>query len=179
MEFLQVLQLPDYCHKLIPISIYNEEDLLTYESKCISEGYEGVMLRTPDGPYKCGRSTAKEAYLLKLKRFEDSEATIVGYEERMHNNNELDFDAFGYAKRSSHKANLVPANTLGALKVKDIKSGKEFNIGTGFDDAMRKMIWDGQDSYLGKIVVYKHQPSGSDELPRFPVFKGFRNSIDM
>lgn len=173
------INLPNYCNELLPIDINNEQELLQYESKCLSEGYEGVMLRTPDGPYKCGRSTPKEAYLLKLKRFEDSEAIIIGFEERMHNGNEQTRDAFGYAERSSHKDNMIPMNTLGSLRVRDIKTNKEFNIGTGFDDITRQFIWDNQIKLLNKILKYKHQPSGSDELPRFPVFLGFRDKSDM
>ena len=166
-------------NKLIPVKICNKEELLTYEKKCLNEGYEGIMLRTPDSPYKCGRSTPKEAYLLKLKRFEDSEAIIIGFEERMHNANEATKDAFGYIERSSHKDNLIPMGTLGSLRVKDIKTDKEFNIGTGFDDVIRQLIWDNREKYLNQIIKYKHQPSGSDELPRFPVFLGFRDQRDM
>jgi DNA ligase-1 len=179
MSELWLLKLPNFINKLIPITIQCEEELLSYEEKCLNEGYEGIMLRIPEGPYKCGRSTPKEAYLLKLKRFEDSEAIIIGFEERMHNANEQTKDAFGYTERSSHKDNMIPMNTLGALQVKDIKTNKEFKIGTGFDDAMRQLIWSSKDKYINQIVVYKHQPSGSDELPRFPVFKGIRNKIDM
>ena len=179
MIMLDILNLPEFCNKLLPIFIYDEQELLDYESKCLNEGYEGIMLRIPEGPYKCGRSTPKEAYLLKMKRFEDSEASIIGFEERMHNANEATKDAFGKTERSSHKDNLVPMGTLGSLRVKDIKTDKEFNIGTGFDDAIRQLIWDNREKYLNQIVKYKHQPSGSDELPRFPVFLGFRDQRDM
>ena len=173
------ITLPEFCHKLIPFLMENEKELLSIETRFLESGYEGTMLRTLDGPYKCGRSTPKEAYLLKMKRFEDSEAIIIGFEERMHNTNEATKDAFGRTERSSHKDNMIPMNTLGALRVQDIKTNKEFKIGTGFDDATRQRIWDNKIKLMNKIVVYKHQPSGSDELPRFPVFKGFRNLIDM
>ncbi len=75
------------CKLLMPTLVQNEKDLLEFERACLAEGYEGVMLRSPDGPYKCGRSTVREGYLLKLKRFSDAEATIVGFEELMHNAN--------------------------------------------------------------------------------------------
>lgn len=179
MIMLDLLNLPEFCNKLLPIFIYDEQELLDYESKCLNEGYEGIMLRIPEGPYKCGRSTPKEAYLLKMKRFEDSEAIIIGFEERMHNTNEATKDAFGKTERSSHKDNMVPMGTLGSLRVRDIKTGKEFNIGTGFDDATRQWMWDNKEKLMGDIAKYKHQPSGSDELPRFPVFLGLRDKIDM
>jgi DNA ligase-1 len=74
---------------------------------------------------------------------------------------------------------MVPTNTLGSLRVRDIKTNKEFNIGTGFDDATRQWVWDYKEKLINEIVKYKHQPSGSDELPRFPVFLGFRSDIDI
>src|SRR6185312_2133715 len=114
----------------------------------------------------------------KLKRFEDSEATIIGFEERMQNNNEATEDAFGHTKRSSHKDNLVPSNTLGTLLVKDIKNGVEFGLGTGFDDKIRKLIWDNKEKYLGKIVTYQYQKIEKDR-PRFPSWKGFRDERDL
>ena len=42
----------------------------------------------PNAPYKQGRSTVREGYLLKVKTFLDDEATVVRFEERMHNGNE-------------------------------------------------------------------------------------------
>ena len=42
--------------------------LADWEQRYLAQGYEGVMLRHPAGPYKPGRSTAREAWLLKLKR---------------------------------------------------------------------------------------------------------------
>ncbi|TXH42024.1 MAG: hypothetical protein E6Q97_36405, partial [Desulfurellales bacterium] len=36
-----------------------------FEEDCLSAGYEGIMLRSPEAPYKFGRSTFKEHTLLK------------------------------------------------------------------------------------------------------------------
>ena len=155
------------------------EELISFEERFIAAGYEGLMVRSIDSPYKNGRSTLREGYLLKVKRFEDSEAEIIGYGEQMHNGNEAEKDAFGRTKRSSCQENLVPAGILGKLLLKDIKTGVEFGCGTGFDIAMRKEIWDNQKKYLSRIVCYKCQPSGAKDLPRFPVFKGFRHPDDI
>ncbi len=158
--------------------IKDEHELLQYEEQCLTAGYEGVMIRTPDGPYKQGRSTDREGYLLKLKRFSDAEAKIMGYEEKMHNAN--DKDAAG--KRTSHKAGLEPMNTLGALKVLGLNGpyqNVEFNVGTGFDDELRAWIWDYREKNLGAIIKYSYFASGAKDAPRFPVFKGFRDPIDL
>lgn len=71
------------------VVINNNDELAQYETKCLATGYEGVILRKPDSIYKYGRSTQKQGYLLKLKRFSDGEANIIGFEELMHNANEL------------------------------------------------------------------------------------------
>lgn len=179
MYLLSSADTPEFCKKLFPKEIANEKELLEYEEYCLGLGYEGVMIRSVDGPYKCGRSTNKEGYLLKMKRFLDSEAEITGALEKMHNENEATKDELGRTKRSKHQANMVPADTLGTLLVKDLKSGLEFGIGSGFDDAMRKEIWTNRYQYIGRVVKYKYQPSGMKELPRFPVFLGFRHKDDM
>ena len=158
---------------LQPALIENEAALLDYERQCLSDGYEGVMLRSPDGRYKFGRSTVKEGILLKLKRFNDAEATVIGLTEKMHNSNEAGTDELGYTKRSSEKAGMMPTGMLGALLVVS-NTGKEFAIGTGFDDAMRREIWSNHEQYMGRLVTYSFQELSYKGVPRFPVFKGFR-----
>ena len=143
----------------------------------IDDGYEGGMLRSIDGRYKQGRSTFKEGFLLKLKRFYDDEAVVIGFEEKMTNTNAKETDERGYTKRSSKKEGLVPADTLGSLQV-DWK-GVVFNIGSGFTDEQRKEIWDNKEKYLGKLVTFKYQELSSYGVPRFPVWKGERSPLDM
>jgi len=163
---------------LYPDLIESEQQLAIYEDSMVKQGYEGVMIRSVASPYKCGRSTLREGYLLKIKRFEDAEARVIGFEELMHNDNELEEDELGYSKRSSRKENLKASGTLGALLVRNEESGIEFSIGTGFDAQDRRRIWDNQRAYLGKLVTYRYQPAGMKEKPRFPTFKGFRSEDD-
>lgn len=156
------------------VKLHDSFEVHEYEGIMLEKGYEGIMLRTATGLYKQGRSTIREGHLMKLKRFADSEAKIIGFQERMHNANEKTIDALGKAKRSSHKANKHGTNILGALHVRDIHTGVEFDVGTGFDDSLRSKIWHARKMYLGKIIKYKHFPNGVKEKPRFPVFLGFR-----
>ena len=179
MAELDKLPLPSFCVKLLPKVIKDLPTLLTYENKCVGEGYEGVMIRTPGSPYKCGRSTSREGYLQKIKRFTDSEAVIVDFEERLHNENEATTDLLGHTKRSSHQENMVKTGTLGALRVRDVKTQIEFKIGTGYDDALRQEIWDNKAKYSKMLVKYKSQESGALTAPRFPVFIGFRDKNDL
>lgn len=163
-----------YVVKLLPVMIDTPQELETYEGECLEAGYEGVMTRVPHGRYKNGRSTWREQLLLKLKRFEESEALVIGFNEKMKNTNEATKDAFGYTERSSHKEGLIPQNTLGSLVVVDLITEVAFSIGSGFDDDTRKKIWLNREEYLNKVCTYKHQPHGADVAPRFPIFKGWR-----
>jgi DNA ligase-1 len=168
--------------KPLPFQVVNNVDeLREYEKQALADGFEGVMLRDPNGPYKCGRSTWREGYLLKLKIFLDSEAEVVGLEEMMHNDNKLEKDELGHAKRSSAKAGKIPAGKLGKFIVVDMKTGVEFKCGTGegLTMEMRQEIWDNRDSYLGKIIKYKYQPHGVKNKPRCPIWLGFRDLRDM
>lgn len=142
----------------------------------IKAGYEGAMLRSFSSPYKQGRSTFKEGYLLKLKKFLDDEAVVIGFEERLHNTNEKGRDERGYAKRSSKKEGMVGDNTLGSLIVKwnDIV----FNVGSGFNDAQRKEIWDNKEAYIGKLITFRYQELSALGVPRFGTFKWFRKEYD-
>ena len=94
--------------------VRDEEAMLAYEVKCVEAGYEGIILRHPEAPYKFGRSTVKEGYLLKVKRFVDSESEIIGFEEEMFNGNVALKNELGRTKRSTAAAGLVGKDTLEA-----------------------------------------------------------------
>ena len=150
-------------------------------SHYVEKGYEGLMLRDPDGLYKFGRATVKQGQLLKLKAWEDAEAILVGVQEEMHNANELTQDNLGHAKRSGHAENMVGKARMGAMRVRneDLWPGIEFGIGTGFDAEQRSAYWATRGMLVGKIVKFKYFPTGSKEAPRFPVFLGFRDRMDL
>lgn len=158
--------------------VLNVDSLMAYEQEIVDAGYEGLILRDPDSQYKQGRSTAREGYLLKVKRFVDSEALVIGFEERMHNGNEATTNELGRTSRSSHKAGKSGRGDLGALLLRN-SEGVEFSCGTGFSDSERSEIWANQDRYLGKLAKYKFFPVGVKEAPRHPVFIGWRDVRDV
>jgi DNA ligase-1 len=176
MELLEPLNNIDY-EILYPIEINNEKELMEYHQQNLDNGYEGTMVRSPNGAYKCGRSTVNEGILLKVKDFTDDECVVIGLEELMSNQNTAEKDAFGRTKRSTHQENQVPMNTLGAFVVS--YNGKEFKIGSGLDDETRRTIWDNQEEYIGRTMKFKYFDCGIKELPRHPVFLGWRHSDDM
>lgn len=173
--------LPTFCTAVLPTLINTPEELELFEEQAIAAGHEGIMTRSLNGGYKCGRATFKSQDLIKIKRFVDSEAIIIGFKEKLRNENEAEVDELGHTKRSSAKSGLVPAGTLGTLLVRDIHDGREFGIGTYKDLKKEDLqeIWDNQDKYLGKIVKYQYQLVGTKDNPRIPSFQGFRDERDM
>ena len=159
--------------------IHDRAGLDAYEASRVLAGYEGVMVNSATGFYKFGRATPKGGELLKVKRFVDSEAVVIGMEEEMYNGNEAQTNELGRTKRSSAQAGKVGKGTMGALIVRDVKTGVEFNIGTGFTAADRLNFW----SWVHEapkappiIVKYKFFPVGVKDKPRHPVYLGLRPS---
>lgn len=152
----------------------NEESFYAYESLCLEAGFEGIMVRDPDGPYKCGRSTPREGWLLKFKRTQDAEAVVIGFVEARTNMNPIVPNAFGRARRPGGQALKFAKGTLGAFACRT-PAGVDFEVGTGMDEALRAHVWANQANYLGRTLTYTYQAIGTLNRPRFPTFKGFRN----
>lgn len=164
------------------VLVNDVEEVAALEGVWLKQGYEGMMLRDIHGAYKHGRPTMKEQGLMKLKKFEDAEAVITGVIEQRHNGNEVLINALGQKERGTKKAGMLGKSTLGAIEVVGIGGQYDqvkFNIGTGFDDATRRELWADKTSLPGMMIKYKFFPSGSKDAPRFPVFIGFRDPIDL
>lgn len=179
MAQARVASLPDdlKAHvKIVPHEVIeNDVDLANYEAIQVARGAEGAMVRNPKGKYKTGRATARSAELGKIKRFTDAEATVIGFEEMMHNDNVAEEDAFGRTKRSSSQDGKRAAGTLGKLLLECDRFTETFACGSGFSAALKQQIWDNQHELLGLTVTFKFQECGSTpERPRLPIFKGFR-----
>jgi len=171
---LRELKLPKFCDVLVPVVCEDMAALEKFEQECVERGHEGVCFRVPESPYKCGRSTGNEQYLVKMKRFITAEAVIESFAPRRHNANDPTMNKLGYQSRSTHKENMVQLEELGAL----ICVGG-FRIGTGFTAQERVDFWQRRDDIRGHVVQYKYQPHGQKDLPRIPVFVGFRARRDM
>lgn len=176
---LMSMQLPYWVYVLNAHRCMGPDDVLYYERHYVLErGYEGLVLRDPHAPYKFGRSTLREQGLVRYTTWETSEAEILDLEEEMENRNELLVNEQGFNKRSSHQENKVPKGRMGSLLVRDLKTGVEFNIGTGFDHALRQEMWDKRSEMVGRIVTYRFKPAGAKDKPRFPAFRMLRSNLD-
>jgi DNA ligase-1 len=168
--------------ELLPqIICHNTAAVETLEQCVLDDGYEGLILRRPDGLYKYGRSTTREGYLFKLKRFIQDEAIVIGCEPLQHNDNDPELNALGYTQRSTAQAGKIDLPLLGAVVVKGMYQDMQviFNIGTGFTFDERALLWEKRQDLIGKIVSYKYFPVGCKDRPRHPVFVSFRDPSDL
>lgn len=159
------------------IMCHDAGSLEVTEADYLAAGYEGAILRSPDALYKYGRGTTTKGDLLKLKRFIDFEAEVIGTYEEMKNNNPKITNELGRGQRATVKANKEGKDTLGGLVLRAVNgphAGVEFRCGSGFSAEDRAILW-GNPRIMGATVVIKSFPVGVKSKPRHPIFKGFRN----
>ena len=121
----------------------DHEALLADLDRVLAAGGEGLMLHHGDSVYQAGRTAA----LLKVKTFQDAEATVVDYTP-------------GKGKYQGQ---------VGALVV-ETEAGRRFKLGSGLSDAERA-----DPPPLGSTVTYKFYGLTSTGLPRFASFLRIRN----
>lgn len=163
-------------------TVRSVEEVRAFEERMIAERWEGAMLRRPDRPYKFGRSTNRQGTLIKLKRYEDAEAVVIGYEPWYQNQNEATQSPLGYTVRSSHQEGMVPLERLGALRVELLTDPSvKFSIGVmqGVSHTDRDRLWACRTALLGRICKFKHQGYGGGyDVPRQPVFLNWRDATE-
>lgn len=169
----------------LPVDFLHHEEItsasqmLSMYQRNLDKGAEGLMLRKVDAPYRFGRSTPKSGELIKLKQFATAEAVVIGWEPLYRNLNEKTTNALGLSERSSHKDNKVADELVGALHARDLVSNVEFKIGSGFTMEDREQMYRERESLIGRLLTYKAATAGVIDLPRHPVWLGWRSAEDM
>jgi DNA ligase-1 len=161
------------------ILVRNAFELEELKKLHIAEGHEGTMTRHPEAPYKQGRSTLKQEWLLKHKGWATAEGTVIGYEELLINENEQTINELGDKVRSTAKGNKRPGGTLGAIILDTDWGEVRLGTGKGFTRDLRDALWNEREQNLGRFVTFKYMPYGTKNKPRLPGWVGFRNPIDM
>jgi DNA ligase-1 len=118
---------------------------------------------------------------MKLKRYIQEEAVVIGYESLQHNANDAELNALGYTQRSTAQAGKIDLPLLGALLVRGMYQGTltNFRVGTGFTFEERAALWEQREGLVGKTITYKLFPMGSKDRPRHPAFISFRSQDDL
>lgn len=120
------------------IRLNSEDALLNMLDEIVTKGGEGLMLHRADSLYHSGRSDD----LLKLKPWQDAEATVV---------------------------EILPGKgkfngMMGSLLVTD-ESARRFRIGTGFSNKERR-----NPPAVGTVITYKFTGTTKKGLPKFASF---------
>ena len=129
----------------------NEAEILSWLEDQVNEGEEGIMINIYDAPYDFKRTNN----LLKVKKFQDMELKITGFEE-------------GTGKNQGK---------LGAF-ICEYK-GNTVKVGSGLSDEEREEFWKNKETLLNKLITVKYFEETYDSktgLPslRFPTFLRFR-----
>lgn len=127
--------------------IFKNSDLLRLHKQFTAAGFEGTMFQTT-GAYVRRRGW----HLQKLKDFKSAEGKVV----------EL--------KPGSGKFKGM----IGAVRLKDLKTGVEFDLGSGFTDDERAELC---AETLDRIIEYRFQELTEDGVPRFPTFLRYRDDM--
>lgn len=162
------------------VMLYTIEEVEAFYMKCLDEGYEGAILRDPEGMHKNGRATVKVGAYLRMKPQSDKEARVLRIVEAMENKNEAKTNELGRTERSSHKENLVGKGMIGMLVCEDITTGMEIDVGAGkMTHEERTYYYNNPDEVVGKIIKYRSMDVGIKDRPRFPRYISFRAESDM
>jgi DNA ligase-1 len=148
LEFVQLWfrEHPNQFVEVLEQQICEGEEHLRQKLKEIeSLGGEGLMLRRPGSPYTIGRSYN----LLKVKTYEDAEATIIRHISGSGRN----------------------AGRLGSLLV-ELPNGIQFKIGTGFSDQERD-----NPPPVGSIITFKYYGFYKSGIPKFASFLRVREEF--
>lgn len=130
--------------------VENMAELLNIYNKCLTDGDEGLMIKSENGLYKWGMVGATKQ-VLKLKPFKSEDLVVTGI-----------FDGKGKLE-----------GTVGGIIV-DF-AGNTVRCGTGFSMDDRKAISSDPNSYIGKIAEIKYLEKTKDgKSLRHPVFSRWR-----
>lgn len=158
-----------------------QEQTETLFAKALACGFEGLILRNPNGLYKNGRCTVKQDNIFKLKEFETVDAKIVSFNSRsvMKEDAPRSRGETGELKRVNKKEYREESDDLGSITV-ETKDGIRVGIGLGKGTTQeyRLDLWQNRDKYIGKYLEFKYMPHGTKDLPRIGTFVRFRPDKD-
>jgi DNA ligase-1 len=143
-EIIARQQVP-WLQRVEQFRVRDQADLKQRLDEVIQAGGEGLMLHLADAPYLTGRHDV----LLKLKPWQDTEATVIGYTQ-------------GKGKYRG---------MTGAIKVQ-MPNGKRFLIGSGLSDEARR-----HPPPIGTLITYRYQSLTKDGTPRFARYMRIRENF--
>jgi DNA ligase-1 len=164
------------------------DEVVAIHEENLNIGFEGSMLRSPQGTYKHGRSTVKERDLRKFKPFETVDGIIVGFKQQSSLTEEAkdritDKDAFGRSKRGHRKGDREVVDAIGSIEVEypcplDGTTKRCFPKYKKGSPVRTEITWDNKEQYLGRYVEVEYMRIGMKDVLRFPRIIRLRPDLD-
>jgi DNA ligase-1 len=141
------------------LDVFTDEiEFKDYNKAAVDAGYEGIMIKDPEGKWEGKRSVA----WLKQKPFIEVSLAVTSVEEGTGRN----------------------VGKLGAIVCEGLDDGKRIvvNVGSGFTDEQRAEFWQAQDTVIGQVVEVRADAATRSQdsedvwslrFPRFLRFRGF------
>jgi len=148
--------------------LWSPQEVKDFMDLAISEGYEGIVLRTPKGRYKTGRSTLREQIFLKLKPYREFTGTVIAVNEKRKNMGESFESNLGYAVKSKQEENMVTTGI--AATVTTVYLGETLKVTLTGTEESRREIFENKENYIGKSFKYSGMLYGAKSLPRHSIF---------
>lgn len=173
--------LPPWACIVPQVLIHNMKELNATLAKFLDDGYEGMMLRNPNKPYKHGRATVRQNIMLRIKPMADTEGMVVGFEEQLCNRNMPVRQTGRTYKTPKRTPGMRGKQTLGVFLVQVREFGPTVVrvVAGQFTAKQRKEIWLNQGKYLGKMLRFRYQMHGTLKVPRSATAIGFREEFDI
>ena len=163
------------------ILVENSEKAASFFEQSLQDGYEGMMLRSPNGIYKHGRCTLQEGNLLKFKEWVTVDAVIIGFTQRRKMLDKVRLgvrtrNVFGSLERSHHQEDFEETEEIGCVEV-ELPDGTHsgVNFAKEFDDEIN---WKNHKKYIGKHVEIRYMKVGMKDRPRFGLITRTRPELD-
>jgi len=175
LEFIYGLQ--DFGDVMVLVEqnlVLSEKEVTKAFEENLKLGYEGLVLRNQNSPYKCGRITIKEGNAYKVKPFLTFDAKILDVVQstEAREGSEKTINELGRSRTSQKKDDRVLIDKAAGFIVK--YEGKELTVVLAMTDSEKEEVWKNRKKYIGRTVEYKGMIVGSKDVPRHPVYLRMR-----
>ena len=171
-------EFPDLIIKVQQKIVTSVDEVRTMFKEVLKCGYEGLMLKSFDCPYKFGRSTIKEETVYKVKPYISVDERIVGITQATVVNPDAPktVNELGRTVTSKLKENriLIPRAACFVVNYE----GHSLDVAIGQTEAVRDDIWKNPDNFIGRMIEFKGLVVGSKNVPRHATMVRFRNDQD-
>ena len=153
----------------------NSDDVKKLYQQALDNGYEGLILRDINSPYKLGRGTFLEGYIFKFKPYKTFDGYITGVVQATEVDPEAErtVNELGNSCTSRKKDDRFLIEKAAGFFV--IYNNVEQKVTLSMTDEEKIEVWKNRDDYIGKWIEFKGMEIGAKDRIRHPVMIRFRD----